>query len=326
MSISRRAGAIVASLTMASGVAACASDDPGAAGSEGFEYGYSKPTGQNPWMNAIQAGAEEVAGAGGGESEVTDAGLDISKAVQQLGRFTTNGKDVVVVAPAQVPEAIQATLTQAKDADIPVLATEWSYTDDPTEPPQAPVDGQVILDRAGLGEDVAAAINEDYPDGTKVIYIGLPFPVTGVDYFEENLVSSLGKSTLAANLDNPTDNAQGALGPLNGALAGNPDAGAIVTYNGASAEAAVQAVKAAGLEGEVLIYNIQADTASMKNLAAGDIDAVWDLNPFEMGEALGDLIVAAATGEPESEWAKTVMIEPTPYTKENASEWVDWAE
>lgn len=324
---------------LAIGLAACGgSDDSTSSSSSGgtsgsgeseqtsFTYGYAIPTGQNPWIGAIAETAQADADAAGGEGELTDAQLDTANQVAQVNRFVSQGDDVAVAAPANVPESLEATFSKAVGAGTAALAMEWSFTPgDPEAPPEPPVQGQATIDREKLGQEVAEAIAEAHPEGTEVIYVGLPFPVASIDFFQESMEGKLGKSKLVANLDNPSDNAQGALGPLSGALAANPNAGAIVTYNGPSALAAVQAVKSAGLTGKVDIYNIQLDAATAKALEQGQIAACWDINPIELGDALGELIAAAGTGKPESEWAKTVTVAPTKYTKENIGSWEDWA-
>jgi ABC-type sugar transport system substrate-binding protein len=290
-----------------------------------FTYGYSIATGQNTWMKRIAEVAMEKADAAGGEGELADSKLEPSLAVTQIKRFASEGDEVIAVAPAQVPQAVQSTLTQAAGEGKKIFGLEWSFPANGTGAPEAPVQGQVNIDRQKLGEEVSEAINEETPEGGKVIYIGLPYPVVGVDKFQEAMEESLGKSELVDNVDNPSDNAQGALGPLSGALSANPDATAIVTYNGPSAEAAIQAVKQAGMTGKVGIYNIQLDSGTAKALKEGEITAAWDINPVELGSALGELIAAAGTGAPESEWNKTVVIPPTKYTQENIGSWEDWA-
>lgn len=329
---------IVAACGSSSGSGTTASEGSGAeatgttaseSGGEGeqssFTYGYSIATGQNTWMKRIAEAAMEKADAAGGEGELADSQLEPSQAVTQIKRFASQGDEIIAVAPAQVPQAVQSTLTQAAGEGKKIFGLEWSFPSSPSGAPEPPVQGQVNIDRQKLGEEVAEAINEETPEGGKVIYIGLPFPVVGVDKFQEAMEESLGKSELVDDVDNPTDNAQGAIGPLGGALSANPDATAIVTYNGPSAEAAVQAVKHAGLAGKVGIYNIQLDSGTAKALKEGTITAAWDINPIELGNALGELIGKAGTGAPESEWAKTVTIPPTKYTQENIGSWEDWA-
>ncbi|HEY4276988.1 MAG TPA: sugar ABC transporter substrate-binding protein [Conexibacter sp.] len=329
--------------TVAVGTAACGSDSSSSSASSGsgssgsgssssasttaaksFDYGYSIATGQNPWMTAIGTAAQAVTAPLGGKADVTDAQLDPAKAVPQIQRFITDGVNSITVAPAQVPQSVQAVLTRAHDQGIHTFALEWSYAD-LTGPPPAPIDGQVLVDRSGVARGVADAINRDNPNGAKVIYIGLPYPVVGIDYFEATLKSALGSSRLVANLDNPSDNAQGALGPLQGAISANPDANAVVTYNGPSALAAVQAVRSAGLTDRVKVYNIQLDTATAAAVRDGTITASWDLNPPQLGTALGRLIAAAGTGAPKSEWARTVMVRAPEYTRDNIDSWQDWA-
>lgn len=322
-----RLGTSAVSLTLLVALAACSSGGGGPSGGPSagsFAYGYSQPTGQNPWMNVIHASAAAVADGAGGKGTLTDAQLDPAKAVQQVGRFVNAGDKVIAVAPAQVPDALTGELTRAHEAGIATFALEWSYSNDPSALPTGPVDGQVSADRGLLAKEVAATVNGAFPGGAEVLYMGLPFPVASQDYFEVKFAEALGTSRVVANLDNPTDNAQGALGPLTGALAANPGADVIVTYNGPSALAAIEAVAAAGRTGKVLILNVQLDSASAAAVADGRIAAAWDLNPVELGRALGGLITAAGTGQPREQWAKSVLVPPVKYTSGTIGGWTDW--
>jgi len=312
---------------VAVGVAAAGSSGAKHAGSAraSFTVGYSLPTGQNVWINAIAATAKSDVVKAGGTMQTSDAALDPGKAVQQVSRFVDDGVQAIVIGPAQVPQSLIAPLSKAKAKGIHTFALEWSFTTKPNALPTAPVDGQASIDRGKLGRDVAAAVKAGAGGTPHVVYVGLPFPVTSLDFFEQNLKAALGSSGTYVNLDNPTDNAQGALGPLNGALAAHPETNAIVTYNGPSALAAVQAVKAHNMTGKVKIYNIQLDSSTAAALKAGQLAACWDLNPPALGHALGQLIVASVTGKPKSTWAKTVVVDAPKYTKANIDMWKDWS-
>src|SRR5690606_39056557 len=173
------------------------------AGGEGFSVGSSLPTGQNPWLNAIKDAAVAVIESAGGSVVVQDAQLDPNRQVSQLDELVNQGVDAIVLGPAQVPEAVQGALEGAQAAGIPTLALEYDY-DVTDEPPPAPMDAQVLVDRRELARQVAAEVA-----GGSVVYVGLPFPVTGLDVFfaafEEALEAE--GATLLERVDNPTDNA-----------------------------------------------------------------------------------------------------------------------
>jgi ABC-type sugar transport system substrate-binding protein len=345
----RRGVGLAVSVAIALGVAGCGSSSGGrtssaASGSQAessaatssasaagsskkpFTVGYSLATGQNPWMVRISTAAVPIIKAAGGSATVADSQLQPAMAVQQITRFVNDGVNAIAVAPAQVPNAVSGILAKAHSKGIHVFGVEWSYGANPSAPPSPPLDGQVDLDRAGVAKEMSAQINHDFPNGAQVIYVGLPFPVVGVDEFEKAFASDLGKSKLVANIDNPSDNAQGALGPINSALSAHPGATAIVTYNGPTALAAVEALKTHGLSGKAKIYNEQLDPATAAGIKQGTIADAWDLNPIGLGQALGTMIAAAGDGKPRSDWAKTVVIHAPKYDKANIGTWKNWAD
>ncbi len=241
-----------------------------------------------------------------------------------INEFIGAGVAAVVVAPAEVPQALLNPLSEAQDKNIGAFALEWSFAEDtPAAPPEAPVQGQSSIDRQALGEQVAKQVNRDLKGKAKILYVGLPFPVASLDFFESSMTDALEGtgSEIVANVDNPTDNADGALPVITNGLTADPSVNAIVTYNGPSAVAAVGAVRAAGKTGDVKIYNIQIDPATAKALADGDLAAAWDIPPKTLGKGLGKLIVAKVNGKPTADWAKTVVVQPVKYTKKTVAKW-----
>jgi ABC-type sugar transport system substrate-binding protein len=294
----------------------------GSSSGKSFNYGYSIPTGANPWIVNIYKYAQSTA-APGGKATLADGQLSPGQTAVQVNRFITDGQKIIVVGPAQVPQSLVALLSKARSQGIKTLALEWSFTNNTSAPPTAPMQGQVIVDRAALGVDVAKRVSADAGGHAHVMYVGLPFPVNSLDWFYAHLQSSLAAngSQLTVRVNNPTDNAQGALGPVSSGLTAHRDVNAIVTYNGPSAIAAAQDVKSAGLTGKVKIYNIQLDPSTAQLTKTGEITADWDINPAQLGNSLGHLIAAAGSGAPTSQWAKTVVIQPVLYDKSNIGSW-----
>jgi ABC-type sugar transport system substrate-binding protein len=328
----RRISGLLLCVTAVILVAACGSSGSSSSGGgtsgnggKSFTFGYSIPTGQNPWITDIANAAKATAGKDGGKMTLADAQLNPNATVSQVNRFITEGMNAIVIAPAQVPESLQGILAKARAKGIKTFALEWNFTNDTAAPPASPVQGQVIIDRGGLGRDVAKRVNADEGGHAKIMYVGLPFPVRSLDFFAASMRSALAGtgSKVVIQVNNPKDNAEGALGPETSGLTAHPDVNAIVTYNGPSAVAAVRAVKAAGLAGKVKIYNIQLDTATGKLIQSGAVQAAWDLQPVQLGDQLGKLIGAAGSGAPESQWAKTVVVRAPMYDRSNIGSWTD---
>ena len=335
-------GALLA-LTIASSTAAgCGSSsdsssssgsktDSGASAKKSFTVGYSLPTGQNPFLNAIEKGAAKTIAAQGGKVVVRDGQLDPNKQVTDIQEFVNDNVDAIIVGPAQVPEAVVPILKRAQAAGIATFAWDFQFDSGTASggPPKAPVDGQVTGDRLKVGEAMAAQLKKKFSGSTRAIYVGLPFPVTGTDAMFKSFTDSLASKDagkVVQRVNNAKDNAEGARPLVNGALTRNGKANAVVTYNGASALGAASAIKQGGRGKSVVTYVAQADPEVFPGLKAGSITRVWDLNPVENGIALGKLASAGALKKPDGEWKKSVTVPASPYDQGNVGSWVPWGQ
>ena len=293
-------------------------------GGKHYSIGISVPNMQNSALKTGVLGVEAQAKLNGASVEIADANENPATQVTQLKRFVDEGKDAIIVNQAMLQAAVGPVLKQAQAKGIKVFLNEWSLNaSDLAAAPPAPVDGQVILDRTGEGTDqVALARQALGSTPIKAIYIGLPFPVIGVDTSFAGIKAALGADgKIVAQVANPTDNADGARGPLLGALTAHSDANVIFTYNGPSAQGAVSAVQAAGRAGKVFIITAQLDDSSVADIKNGTVYGGEDVLSWTEGKYMANLADAAVQGKPESEWRKTVVVKAVRITKDNTSDW-----
>lgn len=313
------------SSSTASAAASSGSTSSGSTSSGGkkFVVGYSLPTAQNPFLMAIYNGTDKVVRAAGGTTELRDGQLDPNKQVADLQDFINQHVSAIIMAPAQVPQAVTPILAKARKAGIPVFAWDWDFSPKAQAggAPAPPVQGEVVADRTNVGREVADAIVAKVPHA-QVLYVGLPFPVTGTDQmfnsFKTELTSKGGK--LVTRVNNGKDNAEGALPLVDGALTQFPNINAVVTYNGGSAIGAYEAARAQGKK--LLVFNAQSDPGSVTAQQKGQINEQWDLDPISSGVAIGKLAVAAATHQPIAVWSKSIITPSKPVT--NASQATNW--
>lgn len=293
--------------------------------SKPFKVGYSLPTGQNPFLNAIEAGAEKTIQQAGGTVTKRDGQLDPNKQVSDINEFINDGVDAIIIGPAQVPEAVTPVVKRAVKAGIKVFAWDWDFSGEKSgAAPKGPVQGTVDGDRTTVGIEIADQLKKSTGGKAKVIYVGLPFPVTGTDQFFSSMKAQLAKTggKIVQRVDNGKDNAEGARPLVDGALTAHGDANAIVTYNGGSALGAYQAAKAAGRKLEII--DAQVDPAAIVSQRKGQISRQWELDPVQNGVELGKLATAAAQGKPASDWKKTVIVPSHQVDKSNVAKWVSW--
>jgi ribose transport system substrate-binding protein len=304
--------------------AASTGSSSGAAAGKPFTVGYSVPTAQNPWLSAIERSTQATIEKQGGKVLLRDAQLDPNRQVADIQSFVSRKVDAIVVGPAQVPQAAAGVLKQARNAGIPVIALEWDFSGGP---PPAPVQGQAIIDRRALAQQVTDQIAKDTGGKAQIVYIGLPFPVIGVDTFYAALQKDVAAKgmKIVDRVNNPKDNAEGARPLIDAELTKNHTFDAIVSYNGPSALGAYQAAKAAGRQDKIRIYNIQLEPSTVAAVKSGQLKAVqWEIDPVALGRGLGTLSTAAARSKPAAQWQKTVIVTPKAYTAASLSSWPTW--
>jgi len=320
----RALGVAVAVAIMAGGIVGCDDDNDGAA-REAPLIGYALLSAENPWLNSVFRGAEAQIEAMGGTVEVRDSQLDPDLQVSILEEFITLDVDAIIIGQAQIPDALIGVLERASDAGIKIFAHEWDYSD-LEEPPAPPIDGQVLADRGLSGREVVEVIEQVTGPDSRLFQIGFPFPIPSLDFVDSNMAEALEDQpgmTLLERVDNPDDTAEGARPLMEAALAQHDQIDAVVSYNGPTALGVLRALRADGSEDDVIILNTQMDETSAEEPG---IDVQWELLPVTMGQELARLAMSAATGEPEREWRRTILVEAIRYDESNIDDWVPWSE
>jgi len=313
-------------------IAACGDSSGGGSGTSGsgnrsFKVGYSLPSSQEPSLKAMSDAATKAIEAAGGTVELRDAALDPNKQVSDIQGFIDQHVDVIIAGPALVPQALTAALKRAQDSGIKVLAWQWSYNAQTLGggAPDAPIDAQVLTDTPTLGADLATDVDRASGGGKgQAIFVGLPFPVTGVDALYggfQRKMSELG-DTVLARVANKSGNPEGAAQVVADALTRYPQANAVVAYSGSAGLGVAAAVRSAGKQIPVFAGALTPDT--VEAIKAGKIAVGYDNKPVENGMALGKLAASAAGSGSGGAWKRTVVVHAVPFTQETISSWVPW--
>lgn len=307
---------------------ATADDAPSeAALDEDFTVGFSLATGANPYLATMSESVGAYVQNAGGDFTVVDANLDPNKQIADIDQLVAQGVDAIAFV-AFDERSVGPALERAQDAGIKVFAFGFELNYD-GEPPSGAVDGQVLDDRPQMAREQAAYLNERLDGGGEVAYIDFGFPVPALQFSYQAFEQDLGQYaelSLVERFENPSDDSAGGRTQADAALTAHPDLDAIVAYSDPTALGAAAAVSSAGKDGEVLVLGTQMQPEGVEAIERGALTASWDGQPVAIGERLGELILAALAGEPESEWRTTVVVEAQAYDESNVDEWLPWSE
>ncbi|KRC62799.1 hypothetical protein ASE14_03000 [Agromyces sp. Root81] len=277
----------------------------------------------NPIANAITQGFNEVLTENGVDVvrslavDPTTGNIDLAVQSQALTRAVSANPDAIAYFVLD-PTASRPQIEQAKEAGIPVFAAFGK--------PDFEVNGYISLADEAQGYAAAKYLADNLPEGAKVAVIGGPATPNvlaeeagAMKALEEAGVEIVGDVEQQRNL---ADNAAGGKEVMQGILSRFPDVQGVFSYNDDSALGAIAAAKQAGADVAFTSRNGTADAVGA--VQAGDLLATCDLQPLEVGRALGRAVLAQLTGE--RDYQGTEEIEgPTSdaclVTAENAADW-----
>lgn len=313
-------------------LSSCGGDGEGGDGSRGvedFTVAYSQPIGQNPYLKAIEDAMRIAVEERGATFVVNDARGDVDKQVADIDEFVTRNVDAIAFYP-MLPESVGPSLNRADDSDIKLVALSYETNFKDPAAPAPPVAAQVMEDRYRVGVEQANWVSEALGGSGHVVYMGFAIPGASLeamfDAFKATLEQDHPDVSLLERVDNPSDDAAGARPVIDAVLAKYPrgELDALVVYNEPSSLGALQALKAAGRDDDVMLVSTQLTTLGVEHVATGDFAASWDIDPVSIGVALADYAFSILRGEPQSQWHESRIVPAKLYTPETIDSYVPW--
>lgn len=298
--------------------------EPGGSDGEKIVVGFTSPIAANSYVTAITEAAQAVIEGAGGEFILRDANLDPNQQVTDIEYFISQGVDAIIVEMPPVYEAIQPSLQAAHDAGIAIIAHNVAM-DYSAEAPEAPMDAQIIDNRAEAAKMQFDYIEEHAPEGGKILFVGGPAPSPAIVSSEEEFVKLVEQSDKFEVYDlvhNMTDDIAGAQPLVAAALAADKGIVAVAAYNDPSAVGAAQAGLDAGRD--LVIVGLQAQPEGIDAIKAGILAATVDLHIIESGALLGEL--ALDSQKDGTDWRKNHLVAPTLFDTSNIDSFVSWDE
>ncbi|NUH40155.1 sugar ABC transporter substrate-binding protein [Streptomyces samsunensis] len=252
----------------------------------------------NPIANAITQGLYDTLDKNGVKVtrslavDSTTGQIDLAAQSQALTRAIA-AKPGAIAYFVLDPKASKPQIQQALAAHIPVFAAFGK--------PGFKVTGYLALDDRAAGRASASYLAEHLPAGGKVAMIGGPRTPTGLateagaaEALEDAGMTIVGDIEQQRNL---SDNSEGGNKVMQGILQRFPDVQGVFAYNDDSALGAIAAAKQAGKSVKFTSRNGTADAVAA--IKSGDLLATCDLQPVQLGQALGKAILAELKGTAE---------------------------
>jgi D-xylose transport system substrate-binding protein len=348
----RRIAALVAAAVVA--VGAC-SQTPGTTGAPsgsatactvGVSWNnYAQPR----WAKADEPAIRDAIEAAGGTYIKTDANDSSEQQLSDIDSLINQGADALIIL-AKDPEAILPAVQKAKDAGIPVIGYDRLIEDEEAF--------YITFDNKRVGTIMAEVIMGLVPEGNYVIIKGHNAD-PNADFLRSGMteagVPELNDDSGPIDVvyEDYTDNwdTTNARNNMDAALAAaNNDVDAVISENDSMATGVVAALEAVGLAGDVPVSGQDGDTPALNRVALGtQAVSVWK-DAFGLGETAGNVAIqlcggtaledvtapdtlkdhvkpdsnaAAAFETPGGNTVQSIILKPTPITRENINLVVD---
>lgn len=307
-----------AETTATEGSAAPAGDTSAATGTDysSVSIAQSMPTLNNPWYVLFANGSKDMAEALGVElSQVTNPETNAwapEEQIKKIENLIATGPDVIEIDPTS-SDAINSAIDEARNQGIAVVMSGTKVT---TE-----VDCSVTADnkQGGIlcGQYMGEALNGE---GKIAILQGTPgrdVVQAREDGFKEGIAEYEGIEIVAeqvANLDRSE-----AVTVMENILQANPDIDGVWAANDEMALGAVEALKAQGLNGKVIVGGLDCTPDAIQAIKDGDMHFTADQVPYEMGVRAIGLSTLIAMGKEIP--ANDIQLNMSLVTTENVEEY-----
>lgn len=293
-------------------LAACGGGDAttgGAADSGGRDITLMVGVKGDPFYVSMECGAREAAEEAGATLEVQGPDkFDATLQNPMLDAVAAAKPDALLVAPNDV-KASAPPLKRLQDAGTTVVLVDTTVDD-----PAIGVSRIATDNRLG-GEKAAEALQQLGAEG-KVLVISTDPGVSSVDARVEGFkekAESLGFN-LASDTQYSHNSASTAAQVISAALAKDPDLAGVFATNLFTAQGVATGIKQAGKSGQVKVVGFDAGPDQIKQLEAGDVQALVAQKPYDIGVQGVEQALAALDGETVTEEIQT---ESLVVTKDN---------
>ena len=266
----------------------------------------------DPFYVSMECGAKEAAAAAG--ATLSRQGPDKFDATLQnpmLDAIAATKPDALLVAPNDVKASVPP-LKRIQDAGTKVVLVDTTVSDDTIGV------SRIATDNNLGGQKAADALKQLGVTG-KVLVISTDPGVSSVDARVAGFKTQAAADgmTLVGDTQYSHNNASTAAQVVSAALAKDPDLAGVFATNLFTAQGVATGIKQAGKSGKVKVVGFDAGPDQIKQLEAGDVQALVAQKPYDIGKQGVEQAVAALTGQPVT---KSIETESLIVTKDNMAQ------
>jgi ribose transport system substrate-binding protein len=265
------------------------------AGSTPKKIGLAISTLNNPFFVTLRDGAQKAATNGGVQLTVTDGANDNAKQADQISTFITQKVDVIIVNPTD-SDAVVSSVQKANQAKIPVIAVDRNSNG-------GTLASYIASNNVEAGKLGGQQLLKAVPANAKVaMLIGIPGASAArdrgkgfTDAVGDTSINTKGAKLVAQQVANFKRDE--ALNVMQNILTANPDLAGVFAQNDEMALGAVQAIKAKGLTGKVLVVGVDGVDDAKAAIKAGDMLATVAQQPDVMGQLAVEAAIKLTKGQ-----------------------------
>jgi len=264
-----------------------------------LRFGAIIKTEANEFWQAMADGYRFAAERYGVEVEIGSVATeaDTTQQLALLESYLERGFDALLVSPI-TPTNLNSALAQATELGIPIINVDELIPADAAREAGIDIEMRIASNNYMAGQLAGRYVLDHVEPGAQVAILeGLAGNVSGQDR-RDGFFDTVNE-TLDVVASQPADwDRSKALDVATNVLQSNPDVKAIYCANDTMALGALQAVRAAGLEGEVIILGTDAIPEALDAVREGGMAGTVAQFPFEVGVLAVENAIKLAEGRP----------------------------
>lgn len=282
------------------------------AGSEdGYVFGYTSMTQNNPFFIVLEEAIREDVEANGDKIITMNPAMDVALQINQIEDLIAQGIDAIFLNPVDW-EGIRPALEMLKDANIPIINYDTEVKDFDY------VTAYVGSDNKNAGRVAGEDLAKRFPDGGKIAVLDSPTMNSVNDRIAGFMEAIEGKNFEIVAQQDAKGDLETALGLTDDILQAHPDIIAIMGGNDPTALGALAAVKAANIQ-DIAIYGVDGSPDAKAAIAeGGPFTGTGAQSPIQIGKKSVEVAYKVLNGE---DFELRTPVETFLINKENVEEY-----